>query len=280
MKKAFSPEETTAFFPNEKVGLLATVNPQGLPHLTLITSFRVKAPTQLMWGQFVEGESKKHITENPRTGWLVMTMDKRLWRGKADYRHALKEGPDYIAYNDIPMFRYNSYFGVHTVHYLDVVEFQGPEKLALGRIIPAALLTGAAKATITAAPGERVMNPWSEKMFNRMDAIKFLGFVAEDGYPVIVPLLQCRAADSRRLVFSPLAYGADLTRLPTGAPAAVFAMNMQMEDVLVRGTFHGYRRRSLVTLGMIELDWVYNSMPPKMGQIYPPVELTAITDFQ
>jgi len=278
-KTAFSPEEMKAIYPNEKVGLLATINPDGLPHLTLITSFRAKTPTQLMWGQFVEGESKKHIARNPRTGWLIMTMDQRMWRGKADYHQALREGEDYIAYNDIPMFRYNSYFGVHTVHYMDVREFRGPEKLALGAIIPASLLTGAAKATILAGPGERVLNPWSEKMFNRMDSIKFLGFLDADGYPVIVPLLQCRAADSRRLVFSPLAYGKDLARLPEGAPAAVFAMNMQMEDVLARGLFRGMHRRALINLGMIELDWVYNSMPPKMGQIYPPVELTAVTDF-
>jgi hypothetical protein len=30
---------------------------------------------------------------------------------------------------------------------------------------------------------------------------------------------------------------------------------------------------------VLDIDWVYNSMPPSHGQIYPEVELEAVTDF-
>jgi hypothetical protein len=56
-------------------------------------------------------------------------------------------------------------------------------------------------------------------------------------------------------------------------------MTMQMEDVLARGTCLGYDRVRLQRLGVIELEWVYNSMPPTPGQIYPPVELKPVVNF-
>ncbi len=100
-----------------------------------------------------------------------------------------------------------------------------------------------------------------------------------EGFPVIVPVIQCQAAGSRRLAFSPLAYGDELAPIKQGMQVAVFGMSMQMEDVLVRGTFLGYDRVRLQRLGVIELEWVYNSMPPTPGQIYPPVELKPVVNF-
>ncbi len=43
--------------PAEKIGLVATINPAGLPHLTLITSLRAAAPRQLTLGEFCKGSS-------------------------------------------------------------------------------------------------------------------------------------------------------------------------------------------------------------------------------
>jgi hypothetical protein len=52
-----------------------------------------------------------------------------------------------------------------------------------------------------------------------------------------------------------------------------------MEDVLIRGTFRGFKRHRLITLGTVDIEWVYNSMPPAHGQIYPEVPLEPITEF-
>jgi len=47
---------------------LATVTPEGLPHVTMISSLMACSPTGLCFGQFTEGMSKKHILDNPKTG--------------------------------------------------------------------------------------------------------------------------------------------------------------------------------------------------------------------
>ena len=281
MKKfdRFESADMGAFEAEAKVGLLATVNPEGLPHISLIASMQAKDPTQLIWGQFSEGRSKVHVRQNPHVGFLIMTLDRNLWRGKALWTHGETEGEDYEMYNQKPMFRYNAYFGIHTVHFMDLVETYGKEALPLARIVTASLATKAAKDGAKSPKADRILKPWAEGLFNRLDTLKFIGYVDQEGFPTIVPVIQCQAAGARRLAFSPLAYGDELASIKQGMQVAVFGMTMQMEDVLVRGTFLGYDRVRLQRLGVIELDWVYNSMPPTPGQIYPPVELKPVVNF-
>ncbi len=65
----FSEADIRSFEPAMKIGLLATVNPQGQPHLSLITTLKAASDRQVVWGQFTEGLSKEYVRQNPRTGW-------------------------------------------------------------------------------------------------------------------------------------------------------------------------------------------------------------------
>ena len=280
-KKQFSPEDIKAFKPENKIGLLATVNEHGLPHITLITTIQANSPQEIVWGQFTEGKSKENVLRNPKTGFLIMTLDKSLWRGRAIWRESKKEGPEYVRFNKLPMWRYNSYFGLHTIHYMELVETTEKASLPLAGIVLSALLTKFAKAGAKTKneEEERVMNEWTEKLLNKLDTLKFLAYVAEDGFPVIIPLLQCQAAGSRKIVFHPGAYADELLPIKEGTDVAVFGLTLAMQDVLVRGKFTGFKKYQAVKLGSVDIDWVYNSMPPLAGQIYPPVEITTVEDF-
>jgi hypothetical protein len=268
-----------AFEPAEKIGLVACVNPDGLPHISLITSIMASKPDQLILGQFCKGLSKQYIQQNPQIAFLIMTMDKMMWRGKALWTHLKREGAEYERYNEIPMFRYNTYFGINTVHYLDLIETAGSQALPMPKIILAALLTRLAKAAAATGLKDRILKPFAEDLFNQLGSLKFMAYVGQDGFPVIVPVIQCQAADSRRLAFSPLAFQDELRQISEATPVAVFGLTMAMEDVLVRGTFRGYQRKIGLSLGVIDIDWVYNSMPPAHGQIYPEVELKPVREF-
>ena len=52
-----------------------------------------------------------------------------------------------------------------------------------------------------------------------------------------------------------------------------------MQSVLVRGTYNGIGRYRGVSLATIDIDWVYNSMPPIHDQIYPEKKLDAVVNF-
>jgi len=158
----FSESDIRAFAPSEKVGIIATVTPEGLPHLSLLTSVMASTPTQLTIGEFCKGMSKAYMQQTGKIGFAIVTLDKKLWRGKAVWTHCKKEGPEYEVYNQQPMFRYNTYFGINTVHYLDLKETTTGAPLPLLSIIPSALLTKMAKGG-AGKRNEKKRSPISEK---------------------------------------------------------------------------------------------------------------------
>jgi hypothetical protein len=131
---------------------------------------------------------------NPKLGFLVMSLDRHLWRGKARWTHKKTDGPEYETYNEIPMFRYNAYFGINTVHYLDLVETYGREKLPMAKIVPAAITTKLAKGAAATPGNQRILKPFAENLFNQLDALKFIAYVGKDGFPIIIPAIQCQAS--------------------------------------------------------------------------------------
>jgi len=275
----FSPEDIQSTQPAMKIGLLATVTPGGLPHVTMLSTLMACAPSQVCFGQFTEGFSKKHILNDPKAGFLIMSLDKNLWRGKATYTRYAKVGPEFDYYNNVPMFRYNSYFGVHTVYYLDLVSHSGKSPLPMNRIIFAAVQTMLARS-LGRKPGKQsVLNRWTRAFLDKIDNLKFLSYVGADGYPLIIPAIQTQSLDNQHVLFSASVYTGELEAIPAGADMAVFSMALTMEDVLLRGKYQGLRRMGGVKVGVVAVDWVYNPMPPTPGQVYPAVELKPVTEF-
>jgi hypothetical protein len=275
----FSEEDIKSTQPEMKVGLLATVTPEGLPHVTMLSTVMACDPAQVCFGQFTEGMSKKHILNDPKTGFLIMSLERNLWRGKATYTHSAKNGKEYDYYNNVPMFRYNAYFGIHTVYYLDLVEQTGKSPLPMNRIIFAAVQTMLAR-TLGAKPGGTpIINHWTRTFLDKIDNLKFLAYVGPDGYPVIIPAIQAQSLDTQHVLFSTSVYAEELMAIPAGVPLAVFSMALTMEDVLLRGTYQGIRRVGGIKVGVVEVDWVYNPMPPVPGQVYPATEIRAVTQF-
>ncbi len=262
-----------------KIGLLATVDAAGRPHLSLITSLQAKAPAQLVFGQFCEGWSKDRLRENPQAAFCVMNQNKEVWRGNAQWTDSQKSGADYELYNQKPMFRYNSYFGIHTVHYLDLVACRDKEKLSVGAIAAGLFTLPLVRAFSRGAQAEAALKPWAEKLVTANATLKFLSWLGDDGFPTIVPAVPATVLGARRLLFVPSVYRAELRALPLGRDVAVFAVNLQMESVLMRGRFGGYRRHGGLRAGAIDIDWVYNSMPPKHGPIYPLEPVAAVERF-
>jgi hypothetical protein len=276
---AFSESDIEGLSPSLKIGLLATTDDEGLPHMTLLSSLRAASPTRLTFGQFSEGVSKGFIQRRPRAGFLVMTLQKELWRGAASFTHTAKAGPEYDAYNDEPLFRYNAYFGIHTVYFMDLAWHTGRESLPMGGIVAASMATLVTRAGLGSTRGCAALNPWTRSLMSAMGNLKFAAYVAPDGFPRIIPILQAQAASRDRILFSPLVYGDEIEEIPTGAPLAVFGMTLKMEDVLLRGRYAGIRRVCGVRCGIAEMNWAYNPMPPVPGRIYPPTELQAVREF-
>lgn len=276
----FEKEDLPFFEPDGKVGLLATLDPGGLPHITLVTAMQAKDEQHLIFGQFCEGRGKRNAEERKKTGFLLMTLDRRLWRGTALWTGKARSGPEHELMNRKPMWRYNSYFGIHTVHYLDLVSVAPGRNLpmaavvrgvlgaALVRSLGAGRIRGAEPVKGTEPGRSDPLNAWTRSFISKTGNLKFLSYVAEDGFPRIVPQLAASCLDGRRILLPGAEFPEDLARIPAGSAVALFSMSLDMEDVLVRGRYEPGRRG-----GLLMADWVYNSMPPVAEQIYPPVDL-------
>lgn len=275
----FSENDIQSLQPAMKIGILGTVNPEGLPHLTMISSLKACSPTQLCFGQFTEGVSKAHIRQNTKAGWLIMTLDKNIWRGTADFSHTANFGPEFEAYNNTPLFRYNAYFGIHTVYYLNLVAHSGKNPLPMNRIIMAAIQTVLVRTLSGKQSSKIVLTPWTRTFLNGLNTLKFLSYVGKDGYPVIIPAIQTQTYDMESVLFSASVYREDLECIPSGIPLAVFGLSLNMEDVLLRGTYSGLHRTWGIRCGQVKIDWAYNSMPPVPGQIYPELPLQTVKEF-
>ena len=277
--KTFSEADLKSFEPELKVGLLATVNEEGLPHMTLITTMSANSPRQLFWGQFAEGLSKVNIRKNSKVGFLIMTLDRNLWRGKASFTSTTKTGKEYDLLNNTPMFRYNAYFGIHTVYYMDLIEQLGKEPLPMGNIIQAAIKTIVAKTLAGKGSGKEVLNLFTRKLIDKINNLKFLAYLDKDGYPFIIPVIQAQTAGSDRAIFASSVYRDDLKAIPQDATVAFFCMSFEMQTVLLRGIFRGFQNIGGIECGSIDINWVYSPMPPKSEQVYPAKKLEAVTSF-
>lgn len=271
-----TPRETTlddaaikAFAEDRKVALVATLDEAGLPHLTLLTSLQARGPRELTFGQFCEGASKEHLHHDPRAAFLIMTGDRRIWTGKARWSHEAKKGEDHEAYNRKPMFRYNAYFGIHTVHYLDLLEVEGPTSVSAAGILAGVAATALLWRLARQRGGERILSAWAERHLASPKTLQFVAYVDIDGFPAIAALVPCRSAGSRRMIIARSARDQRLANVAAGSVCAVYGLNLQMESVMVRGRLSPWRRRFGLAFATLDIDHVYNSMPPNHGVVYP-----------
>jgi hypothetical protein len=275
----FSQADLKSFEPDLKIGLLATLNEDGLPHITLITTITATSPQKIIWGQFTEGLSKNNIKKNPKAGFLIMTLDRNMWRGKAFLTDTANKGPEFEKLNNTPMFRYNAYFGIHTVYYMDLIEHLGKEPLPMNGIVQAAVKTMVAKTLAGKGSGKEVLTNLTHKLIDKIDNLKFIAYVDKDGYPILIPVIQAQTAGNDRIIFSSSVFNQDLKGIPSNVPVALFCMSFEMQTVLVRGIYKGIRNIGAFECGEIEVNWVYNPMPPKPQQVYPPIKLERVTVF-
>jgi len=257
-----------------KVALVGTMDDAGCPHLTFLASLQGLGEDKLTFGQFCVGTSKEFLPQRPDCAFLALTPDMRWLRGSARFTHTAKTGPEFDMYNNKPLFRYNAYFGVNTVWYLDLLGITGVQKLPLLKIGGGAIRSRAA-ALLAAQNEKSALTPFGKALFSGIGNPKFLCYETAEGL-TIVPVVQAAPAGADRVVFVARPYGEDLQALAPGTKVCVMALNLDMQSVLVKGTCVGKKGGAHV----VEIERVYNSMPPASGYIFPKTAgPEAITEF-
>jgi len=269
--------------PDVMLKLVSTIDDRGWPHITLITSNRAIDERHVVWGAFTEGTSKENVKKNPKQGVFYMTaeMPFKFLQVKAKFSHIKKEGKDLEHFNKSQLMRYFTYVRVHTAYYSDVIAASPVRSLPLGGIIKGLLLNMIGKGGAKTKIDEKRLNVIGYGLFKAPIAVRAIAYIdPSDGYPVIIPCIQLQAADHNRLVFPPSVLKQDLYNIPVDSMVAVFCMNFEFANQLVKGPFKGFKRFRGIKLGVIEIEEIYNSSPPIPKVIYPEIETRPkVTEF-
>ena len=244
---------------DSKVGVLATEDESGYPHLSFISSIQALGDQALTFGQFSAGLSKRFIMDKPRVGFLVLSADKNYLSGNATYTHSASTGKEFDLYNNKPLFRYNSYMGFYRIFYLNLDRIGALKPLPMGAIVFGAILSRI-KALFVSKSEKCALPPVGRSLFAQLDSLKFLCYYDDAGEAVLLPVVQATSAGSDRIALAGIPFGKELARIPDGAKASILCLNLKMESVLVKGRY---------AKGILEIERVYNSMPPKMEYVYP-----------
>ena len=244
---------------DSKVGVLATEDESGYPHLSFLSSIQAFGDSALTFGQFSAGLSKRFILDRPQVGFLVLSADKRYLSGNAVYTHSANTGKEFDLYNNKPLFRYNSYMGFYRIFYLNLERIRAIRPLPMGAIVLGALLSRA-KALFVHKSENNALPHVGQTLFSELDSLKFLCYYDKKGDAQILPVVQATSAGSDRIALAGIPFGKALGQIPDGAKASILCLNLKMESVLVKGIYHK---------GILDIERVYNSMPPKMEYVYP-----------
>ena len=265
MSNIVSEEYFKIFEKSEKLGVVGTVDDVGDPHLTLLTTIMAKSATEMVVGQFTKGLSKEYMKVRPKCGFIIMGLDLNFWTGKINWTGLKTEGEEFVKYNNMQMWRFNTYFGIDVVHYFDLVDISAKRKLEIPKIAVKEIGCVLAKPFLSYKTKESVLRPYARDLFNGLGNPKFLSYVDEEGYPVVVPAIQAQEVGTGTIVLSDGPYKDDFKGLKPGMRVAMMAVSTAMESVVIKGEFAGFKGG----LGRIKIDRVYNSIPPISRYIYP-----------
>lgn len=274
--KAFEKKDLPRFEKDEKIGLVGTIDGNGLPRVSLITSLQAADDEHLLMGQFCEGISKDNLRQRPESAFLILTLDMSWWHGKMHWTGETDRGDEIELFNSKPMWRYNTYFGIHRVHFLDLKEVSPERKISIPSLLPSILAGRFARLFIAGKGGSAPINRWTAKLLDKPSSLSFLSWIDEDGYPLVIPALQLLSAGRNRVIFPLSGDSRAFRSISKGTSVAVFSLSLQMESALLRGSFTGIKKAGGIPVGIIDIDWVYNSMPPVPGQIYPQLPLEPV----
>ena len=270
--------------PDIMLKLVSTVDDREWPHITMISSNRLIGKKEIVWGQFTEGTSKDYVKKNPKQGIFYMTaeMPFKYLQVKADFSYTSKEGEDLEHFNKSNLMRYFTYVRVHTAYYNAIKKITQVRNLPLMGVIMGILKNMIGKGGAKTKLPEKRLNVIGYKLFKAPIAVRVISYIdPEDNYPLMIPCLQLQAADHNRLVFPLTVAKEDLLKIPQGSNVAVFGMNFDFANQVVKGTFTGFKKYRGIKFGVIDIEEIYNGAPPLMGKIYPEIQtLPKITEFR
>ena len=234
------------------------------PNIVPVMTWTVYNGNTLVYGDFMTHKSKKNLEAgNSKMGLLVLTTDLDSWLIRADFEgyHRADEIYEFIA--QTPLFRYNQYTNARGAGVAEAVWASGKfsiSKLGVLSSFLKAKLSARRVPIVETDEGNMPMNVHNR--FSQMAAVKAIGFVNDDGYPVAFPEFGLLPVSTNSLVVNRGQERRRDLKIADGARVAVSLVTLEPAAFQVKGTFHEIDDKT----GYIQLDRVYTCSLPRPGQ--------------
>ena len=245
---------------------LATVDADGIPNVVLVASIEGDGSDKLVFADFLMNKTAVNLDANPKVGVCVITEDLDWWFMTGDHTGWENKGPLVEGINDKELFRYNSYTGIRRAGRIDLRAIEATGSVGKLSLLADFNLTRLRKKSFARSEGTDKMPPTVQDKFGRLMAVKILSYVGADGYPVCVPIQSALPADNRTLLFGTLTAPALIADLPKRTHCAVNVVTFEPISYQIKGFFSGYSGALLGKTGAIEIDSVWCTSPPLLGE--------------
>jgi len=239
---------------------LATRNSDGTPNVVPVISILPAddKPDTLFFGNFLLRKTIQNLEQDTRVGILVITQQLQGWMLQADFQEFQRTGKYVDQQMSSSLLRYNAYTGIRNAGVMHVRSLQGTFRISKLQVLKDYLLARFAsiKGTLASDGGTTIPLPVRQE-FNKMAAVKVLTWIAEDGYPVVVPALSLQPAGAQSLICWK---GTRFPEPPQGALVAANILTLEAVSFQVKGRWIGGPRT-----GTIETSEFYAGGPPIPG---------------
>jgi hypothetical protein len=214
-------------------------------------------PDTVFFGNFLLRKSIKNLQQDTRVGMLVITPELRGWRLTGDFVEFQRTGPYVERQMSSSLLRYNAYTGVRNAGVIRVRSVEGA--FAISRLQVAKDYALARLAALVRRGENGITLPLAvRREFARMVAVKVLAWIAQDGYPTIIPMLSLQPAGDKSL-----ACWKGSSQLPSPPADSLVATNiLTFEAISYQAKGHWSARGQQ---GAIAVREVYAGGPPYPG---------------
>ncbi len=264
MDSILSKELTDVMRVFEVPKFMVTKDSNDEPNIVPVMTWTVYDGNTLVYGDFMTYKTRKNLEEgNSKMGLLVLTTDLDSWLIRADFESFHRGDDVYEFIAQTPLFRYNQYTNARSAGVAQAVWSSQKYGISKLGVLSSFLKAKSARKKVPDLKTEEGNMPHNVyQRFSQMAAVKAIGFVGDDGYPVAFPEFGILPSSSNSLV---VLRGQERRRalgLSTGTRVAVSLVTLEPAAFQVKGTFHEIDAKT----GYIQLDRVYACSLPRPGQ--------------
>jgi len=254
----FSGERTPKF--------IATLDADGIPNVVPVISLRAADGKTIIFGEFMIVKTRQNLEKVPEVGVAIFTEDLKIWTIRGRFLRFERSGSYVDTINTTANFRYNAYSGIRNAGVIEALEVTHTWSLTKQDIVRQMLFVKMFQPVFRFQQNGGVVLPHTvREKFDRLQAVKFIAYRDEQGYPSCLPVPSLSSAGKGKMIFNTVLAPKDIEKIPHSSWIAASVITLDPVAYQVKGTFEGVKSLGVGSIGSLSVREAYSASPPLPG---------------